>query len=111
MSKESFEDLLHIFGNEGMQHGLYDNSDGPGRQPVPVRKQVLLTIWYLSCGTETLISIGSRFGVCEATSYRVRKRVLRFLGKVIHKKVVKLPSTLHELMDLIRGLREITIIL
>ena len=96
MSPETFDDLLRHITGALEQHpeecpGLLPHASC-GRQPIPLDKQLLITIWYLASGTETLVSIGQRFGICEASCYRTRKRLLAFIAVYVMPKVIRFPS-------------------
>ena len=62
-----------------------------GRVPVTVEKQLLLTLWMLS-SQETIRSMGDRFGVCNASVYRIVKRVISAINVNWTSKVISWPS-------------------
>jgi hypothetical protein len=107
ISRAAFIELMNNMENDEalLNKPCFLEHASTGRQPVPLEKQVLLSIWYLASGTETLVSIGQRFGLCEATAYRIRKRVLSYLANDLLRKLVKFPNSFDELMRGFRNLK------
>ena len=104
MTPTSFDNLMQYISSDAT-NTIGQWTTGPGRPPIPLKKQVLLTLWYMATH-ETLISIGSRFGVCETTAYRVRKNVLHYISNNIVKRLVQFPSA-DRLQDIERKFKDI----
>jgi hypothetical protein len=60
-----------------------------GREPVTVKKQLLITLWMLA-SQETIGSMGNRFGVCNASVYRI-VRVISAINRNWTSKVINWP--------------------
>ena len=110
ISPTTFEELLTTIGNKLQDHPQLNQGMLPhassGRQPIPLANQLLITIWYLSSGTETLVSIGQRFGICEASCHRVRRRMLKFIAIVLVPIYIHFPTG-PEIAGKIEGFRQI----
>ena len=65
---EFLEDLLAVLP------GLPHEPKQGGRPPIPLRKQILITLWVLG-NQESLRSVAYRFGVTRSCAYRVYRRL------------------------------------
>ena len=71
MSGDTFENLLsYLKGCEELSTKGYG-----GRTPITVRKQLMITLWYLG-GLDPIIRIADRFGVSESSIILCRNRVM-----------------------------------
>ena len=62
-----------------------------GILPVDVEKQLLVTLWFLAT-QEPFRSIGDRFGICNATAYRIVKRVISVINRNWTPKIIRWPK-------------------
>ncbi|XP_060064932.1 putative nuclease HARBI1 [Ylistrum balloti] len=61
-----------------------------GKESVPVRTQLLLTLWYLG-GLDTVIKIADRFGVSESTVIMCRTRIIKVILNHLKEKFICWP--------------------
>lgn len=62
-----------------------------GRTPIPIDKQLLMTLWYLS-GKETLNRVADRFNVTESSVVRCRDRVFKVFCDHLKSKFIQWPE-------------------
>lgn len=62
-----------------------------GREAIPIEKQLLVVLWYIS-GQETLNRIGDRFGITQASIVRCRDRIFKIFLENLKNKFITWPK-------------------
>ena len=67
--------VLYLHGTDKFQ------TQAVGRPAIPIQKQSLVFLWYLG-SLDTDIQIADRFGITEFSVIKIRRRMVRALGKL-----------------------------
>lgn len=71
--------------------GLPHEPKQGGRPPIPLRKQILLTLWVLG-NQESLRSVADRFDVTRSSAYRVYRRICKAIAVHLSQRFIQFPS-------------------
>ena len=87
----------------GTLPGFVQAGDCPGRERVPIEKQLLVAIWLLG-NQETFRSVCDRFDLARSTTHVIFKKVSNALCSELGKTVIRWPRGQH-LQDIMEGFR------
>ena len=95
MSREDFSDLL-----QKVKLYISPNPNSFRPDAVSAAKKLAMTLYYLK-GQGSLRTTGDRFGVAPSTLSLVIRQVCQTIVKVLSSKVIRFPTSEHELRELI----------
>ena len=82
---EFLKDLLVVLP------GLPHEPKRGGRPPIPLRMQILLTLWVLS-NQESLRSVADRFDVTRSSAYLVYRRICKAIAVHLSQRFIQFPG-------------------